>query len=444
MHLRFVALAIVVGVLAGILAGGAAFAAPPAFAQSAGTVVDLALSVGRHDDAITGPRTRARAAGGALSNLGLAFRHFGDGASFGWGGSVALERFAVAGAAQPASARESVTLTGFAGHAGLALRAGAGLFTFLADAGYGGWQMPVVHVMRAETGVARLGSAALAGHGPTFHATVALAAGQRLGFELGGELAPIGFGGSFEGADLRTRRYGLAARVILGQVAAGPADLGAIVEAAYRSARGSGDGAEIEQSRSLVALGLRASFRAPPAAAPRTEPPGRLRIVVLAKQADAAAPAPLAHAEIAIAGRRAGRASTAGELVVDGRGLGSDPVALLVTAPGFIAGREFVTLPRTGDARVEVVLEREAAPKQAALTGFVRAESGAVIPARVELAELGLATQVDGNGAFAFDVAPGTYTLVITAPGHIPQRKTVDAGGGEQRIFNIDLQPEAK
>jgi hypothetical protein len=444
MYLRFIALAIVAGVLAGVFTGLAAFLAPPAFAQPAATRVDLQLGVGRHDDAITGPHTRARAAGGALSDLGLAFRHFGDGARFGWGGGVALERFAVEGAAPPTNERESVALTGFAGHTGLALRAAAGRFAFLADAGYGWWQMPVVHVLRAETGVARLGSGALASHGPAAHAAFGLAAGRRLGFELGGELAPIGFGASYEGVDLQTRRYGLAARVVLGDVVAGAADLAATVEAAYRSARGSGDGAEIKQSRSQVALGLRASFRVPPAVAPRPEPPGRLRIVVLAKPADAAAPAPLARAEIEIAGRRVGQASAAGELVVAGGGLGSDPVALMVTAPGFIAGREFVTFPRTGEARVEVLLEREAAPKQAALTGFVRAESGVVIPARVELAALGLATEVDGSGAFAFYVAPGTYTLVITAPGHIPQRKTVDAGGGEQRIFNIDLQPEAK
>ena len=82
------------------------------------------------------------------------------------------------------------------------------------------------------------------------------------------------------------------------------------------------------------------------------------------------------------------------------------------------------------------------APAPAVLTGIVRGDDGAPVPARVRLLEPGLSVDADAKGRFRFEVPAGRYTLTIEAPGFITQRKSVRAGAGEQNIYNVDLQAE--
>jgi hypothetical protein len=50
----------------------------------------------------------------------------------------------------------------------------------------------------------------------------------------------------------------------------------------------------------------------------------------------------------------------------------------------------------------------------------------------------------DGQGAFRFDVEPGRYTLTVEAEGFLPQTKVIAVGQGEQHIYNLELQREAR
>ena len=90
-------------------------------------------------------------------------------------------------------------------------------------------------------------------------------------------------------------------------------------------------------------------------------------------------------------------------------------------------------------------VEPEPAPPPAPslIAGVVRSTAGAPLAARVRLLELGLELPVSTTGAFRVEVPPGLYTLIIEAPGFIEQRKQVQAGSAEQRIYNVDLQPES-
>jgi hypothetical protein len=81
-------------------------------------------------------------------------------------------------------------------------------------------------------------------------------------------------------------------------------------------------------------------------------------------------------------------------------------------------------------------------PAPSAISGVVRAAGGDPVAARVAIPELGLEAPVDATGAFHFDVAPGSYTLTIDAPGFVPQHKPVSARPGEQRIYDVELQME--
>lgn len=78
-------------------------------------------------------------------------------------------------------------------------------------------------------------------------------------------------------------------------------------------------------------------------------------------------------------------------------------------------------------------------PGSVTVSGLVRSEQGNPIAARIGVTELGLAHRADAAGRFRFDLPPGQYTLVIEAPGFVPQTMRFAAGADEQRIFNIHL-----
>lgn len=48
---------------------------------------------------------------------------------------------------------------------------------------------------------------------------------------------------------------------------------------------------------------------------------------------------------------------------------------------------------------------------------------------------------VDAEGMFRLDVAGGSYTVVISAPGYLEQKKQVKVASGDRAIFNVELHP---
>ncbi len=83
-----------------------------------------------------------------------------------------------------------------------------------------------------------------------------------------------------------------------------------------------------------------------------------------------------------------------------------------------------------------------AIPPPSSVRGLVRGEAGEPMAARISVPELDLVVTTDAGGAFLLTLPPGEYTLLIEAPQHLGQRKTVEARSGEQRIYNVDLQRE--
>jgi len=91
---------------------------------------------------------------------------------------------------------------------------------------------------------------------------------------------------------------------------------------------------------------------------------------------------------------------------------------------------------------VQITLRLAQAPAPAVLIGLVRGEDGRPVPAKVRVLEPSLEVDADAHGRFRFELPAGRYTLTIEAPGFITQKKSVQAGAGEQNIYNVDLQAE--
>jgi hypothetical protein len=84
-----------------------------------------------------------------------------------------------------------------------------------------------------------------------------------------------------------------------------------------------------------------------------------------------------------------------------------------------------------------------APPTLAVIAGVVRAE-GQPVAAHVSIPELGLDVAADARGGFRLEVPPGRYTLIIEAPGLLPQRQPIVAAASERHIYDVDLQREAR
>jgi hypothetical protein len=79
-------------------------------------------------------------------------------------------------------------------------------------------------------------------------------------------------------------------------------------------------------------------------------------------------------------------------------------------------------------------------PSPTFVIGLVRDNRGVPLAAEVKVPEAGVTVRADTRGRFRIPLAIGTYTLLIEAPGFVPQRKNVRVRKGEQNIYNVDLQ----
>lgn len=137
------------------------------------------------------------------------------------------------------------------------------------------------------------------------------------------------------------------------------------------------------------------------------------------------------------------RASTDGGGAVALAELEPGPVAVRVTAPGFTAGEEAVSIVagRTAELTVTLVPEKKRVP--ATLRGQVRsARGGTPVMAQLEIREIKQSISADQAGAFSVQLPGGKYTIRIAAPGFLPQSKSVTVRDGDQAIFNVDLAPK--
>jgi hypothetical protein len=120
--------------------------------------------------------------------------------------------------------------------------------------------------------------------------------------------------------------------------------------------------------------------------------------------------------------------------------VGPGAVKVRVTLEGYAPADEVVQVPPEADASLDVTLEPVAQRTKAKIRGVISSAAGPVAKAIVRIVELKLKQAVKADGRFEADVPGGKYTVIIEAPRHVTQTKTVEVADGDQAIFQIELE----
>jgi hypothetical protein len=107
--------------------------------------------------------------------------------------------------------------------------------------------------------------------------------------------------------------------------------------------------------------------------------------------------------------------------------------SVTVKAPGYEDG----TLDANG-AGTKITVKHAIKPGQ--LRGLVRSFAGKPLAATVRVEPLGVETKTDADGVFTVDVPPGSYEVVVTAPGFAQQRRKMQVEENGVTILNADLR----
>ncbi len=119
------------------------------------------------------------------------------------------------------------------------------------------------------------------------------------------------------------------------------------------------------------------------------------------------------------------------------------PVAIAITADGYNRSDEAATVAAGQESEVAVAMVELKKRVPATINGLVRStRGGKPVAADLEIPQLKIKTRANPSGAFSFRLEGGTYTVNISAPGYLPQSKSVTVKDGDQAIFNVDLHPK--
>jgi uncharacterized membrane protein len=128
-----------------------------------------------------------------------------------------------------------------------------------------------------------------------------------------------------------------------------------------------------------------------------------------------------------------------GAFVVPSAGPGLVPLA--VSAKGFLAQTEVVSVPPESEVRVEISVVAEKARLPAMVLGYVRSQAGKPVKAKLTVPEAHATAVTGANGEFRISLPGGRYQIHIEAQGYVAQNKSVEVADGDQAIFNINLHP---
>jgi hypothetical protein len=155
---------------------------------------------------------------------------------------------------------------------------------------------------------------------------------------------------------------------------------------------------------------------APPKPAPAA-PPALAR--VRGRVVDAAGRAPLPGATLELAGRPPVTTDAQGGFALDD--LPPGELQLRARATGFNEVETRAMLVAGATAQLEIALARELPEGQ--ISGTVRSFDGKPIAARIRVDPLGKTIEPNADGTFEIEVAPGEYTVVVSAPGYRSQQR---------------------
>ena len=198
------------------------------------------------------------------------------------------------------------------------------------------------------------------------------------------------------------------------------------------------------EPRTWITAGVGLYFSPPPTAphaeatplATRQPPP--VVGAVHGRVIDAAGGAPLALAAIEVAGRDPVATDGKGGFMMDG--LSPGEVELRASAAGFREARALVNVAAGRAAQVDIALERALPDGQ--IRGSVRGFDGKPLPARVRVEPLGTEVVQSADGNFELDVAPGEYTIVISAPGYQTQERSALVEHKGVTVILVELSRE--
>jgi len=113
--------------------------------------------------------------------------------------------------------------------------------------------------------------------------------------------------------------------------------------------------------------------------------------------------------------------------------------ALIVKATGYDDALMEVEVVAGAAATASVTAKHTIKPGQ--LRGLIRAWSGKALAATIRVEPIGVETTTDADGAFQIDVPPGSYEIIVAAPGFAGQRRRMQVEENGVTILNADLRP---
>ena len=123
--------------------------------------------------------------------------------------------------------------------------------------------------------------------------------------------------------------------------------------------------------------------------------------------------------------------------------LAPGPIALEVTAEGYNPAEEAASVVAGQSSEVAVGMTEVKKRAPATINGVVHSTvGGKPVAADLEIPQAKIKTKANATGAFSFHLEGGTYTVNISAPGFLSQRKSVTVKDGDQAILNVDLHPK--
>ena len=126
-----------------------------------------------------------------------------------------------------------------------------------------------------------------------------------------------------------------------------------------------------------------------------------------------------------------------GSFTIDGVRTGR--VRIVASASGYRDASVEANVEAGTPSPVELVMSRTVRPGQ--LRGLVRSFSGKPLAATIRVEPIGIESKTGADGTFQIDVPPGSYEVVVAAPGHTGQRRPIQVEENGVTILNADLRP---